>query len=184
VSRFFLAFSAFFSILFDAAFAKKVELAKSGEALLPESLPAPKPVAVEVAKAAPPPMREAGPDAALQLLAILQREGRFLDFLEEDVSSFNDADIGAAARVVHTGCKKALREHITIAQVRSESEEARVTLAPGFNASEVRVTGNVVGAPPFTGTLRHRGWRAVDVKLPQMAQGHDAKILAPAEVEL
>lgn len=186
MSRIFLAFSAFFRILFDSAFAKNVLLARDGGLSLPASTevekPAPK---VEAPVKAPPaPMRELGPDAALQLLSIFQREGRFIDFLEEDVSSFSDAEIGAAARVVHTGCRKAMREHITLAQVRSEAEEARVTLAPGFNAAEVRVIGNVVGSPPFTGTLRHRGWRAVTIKLPQLTEGHDAKVLAQAEVEL
>lgn len=178
MSRFFLAFSAFFRILFDGAFAERVAFARTA----PEALPPPAPV--EPPKPPPPPMRENNSDAALQLLAILQREGRFIDFLEEDMSAFGDADIGAAARVVHTGCKKALREHVKIANVRSENEEARVTLPVGFDASAVRVTGNVVGSPPFTGTLRHRGWRATSVVLPQLTSGHDATILAPAEVEL
>lgn len=186
MSRIFLAFSAFFRILFDAAFAKNVLLARDGQPTLAADtrIEPVKPKAVEPVKAPPQPMRELGPDAALQLLSIFQREGRFIDFLEEDVSSFTDAEIGAAARVVHTGCRKAMREHITLKQVRSEAEEARVTLAPGFNASEVRVIGNVIGSPPFTGTLRHRGWRAVDIKLPQLTDGHDAKVLAQAEVEL
>jgi hypothetical protein len=114
----------------------------------------------------------------------LQQEGRFVDFLEEDVSAYSDADIGAAARVVHEGCRKALREHIRFEPVRSEPEGSRLTLEQGFDASSVRLAGNVVGQPPFTGTLVHRGWRAEEVKLPRLAQGHDVSVLAPAEVEL
>src|SRR5207253_6846543 len=39
-----------------------------------------------------------GNGAAVQLLAILQREGRLLDFLQEDVDGYADAQIGAAVR--------------------------------------------------------------------------------------
>jgi len=131
-----------------------------------------------VEKAGPPPT-----DAALQLLALLQREGRFVDFLEEDVASFGDADIGAAARVVHSGCRKALREHVKLEPVRSEDEGAKVTLAEA-SPNEVKLTGNVQGKGPHTGVLRHRGWRAVTVQLPTAVAGHDARIVAQAEVEL
>jgi hypothetical protein len=100
-----------------------------------------------------------------------------------DVASFSDADIGAAARVVHTGCRKALREHVKLAPVRAEDEGAKVTVDGGAE-SGVKLTGNVGGKGPHTGTLRHRGWRALDVKLPTAVAGHDAHIVAEAEVEL
>ena len=61
---------------------------------------------------------------------------------------------------------------------------ADVTLPEGFDAAAVRVTGNVVGKAPFTGTLSHRGWRVADTRLPKLAAGHDAAIVAQAEVEL
>lgn len=131
-----------------------------------------------------PALKAATPEAALQLLGLLQRDGRFVDFIQEDVANVSDADIGAAARVVHEGCCKTLREHFTIEPIRAEPEGSRITLAPGFNASEVRLTGNVVGAPPFTGSLVHCGWRAIEVKLPKLAAEHDASVLAAAEVEL
>jgi hypothetical protein len=86
--------------------------------------------------------------------------------------------------VVHEGCRKVLREHVSLAPVRAESEGSRLTLAAGFDAAAVRLTGNVVGQAPFTGTLAHRGWRATEVRLPQLAEGHDARIVAQAEVEL
>ena len=129
-------------------------------------------------------LRETTPEAALQLLGLLQRDARFIDFIEEDVKAYSDADIGAAARVVHEGCRKVLREHFSIQPLRSETEGSRVTLPEGFDAAAVRVTGNVVGKAPFTGTLSHRGWRATDTRLPKLAAGHDAAILAQAEVEL
>ena len=108
----------------------------------------------------------------------------FIDFIEEDVKAYSDADIGAAARVVHEGCRKVLREHFSIQPLRAENEGSRITLPESFDAAAVRVTGNVVGKAPFTGTLSHRGWRVTDTRLPQLAAGHDAAIVAQAEVEL
>ncbi len=174
--RFFLAFSAFWRILVNREFATHVIRLRQGDEP-PVSAPEP-----EAAK--PPPLREAPTDSALQLLGLLQQEGRFIDFLEEDVSAYSDADIGGAARVVHEGCRKALREHIRFEPVRSEAEGARLTLEEGFDASAVRLAGNVVGQPPFTGALVHRGWRAAEIRLPKLAEGHDVTVLAPAEVEL
>ena len=129
-------------------------------------------------------MRETTPEAALQLLGLLQREARFVDFVQEDVAAYSDADIGAAARVVHEGCRKVLGEHFSIEPVRAESEGSRITLAEGFDAAAVRLTGKVVGKPPFTGSLGHRGWRVTDTRLPKLAEGHDASVIAQAEVEL
>ncbi|MDR0213457.1 MAG: DUF2760 domain-containing protein [Comamonas sp.] len=122
--------------------------------------------------------------AALQLLGLLQREARFVDFIQEDVAPYTDAEIGAAARVVHEGCRKVLREHFTLAPVSDEAEGARVTLQAGFDATAVRLSGNVVGQAPFTGTLSHRGWYVSEVKLPQLTDTEAARIIAQAEVEL
>ena len=112
------------------------------------------------------------PAEPLQLLAILQREGRLIDFCEEELAGFSDAQIGAAARTVHDGCRKALRSMITLEPVRTEAEGASVELPAGFDPRSVRLTGNVVGKPPFKGVLKHHGWRAAEV------------VIAPAEVEL
>jgi hypothetical protein len=135
----------------------------------------------------PPPaaqLQDAPPDSALVLLGLLQKEGRFVDFLQEDVTRYSDEEIGTAARVVHQGCQRVLSEYLSIAPVRDEAEGARVTLPKGFDPAAVRPTGNVVGEPPFTGALVHRGWRAVDVRLPKVASSRDVRILAAAEVEL
>ncbi len=181
VTRLWFAWVAFFKVRFDGSWAARVyTLPAAGAA--PE-LPKPEPEKKQEKKVdeapKPPPT-----DAALQLLALLQREGRLVDFLEEDVASFSDADIGAAARVVHQGCRKALREHLKLEPVRTEEEGVKVTLEDGFKADEVKLTGNVAGKGPYNGTLRHRGWRAKEVSLPQAIDGHDARIIAQAEVEL
>ena len=111
-------------------------------------------------------------------------EARFVDFLQENIASHADADIGAAVRVVHEGCRKVLKQHLELEPVRPESEGSRITLPQGFDASSVRVSGHIVGAPPFTGTLIHRGWRVSRITLPKLSESHDARVLAPAEVEL
>jgi len=129
-------------------------------------------------------LKEATPDAALQLLGLLQKEARFIDFIKEDIGSYSDADIGVAARVVHEGCNKAINEHFTLATVRSESEGSKVTLPAGFDAGSVRLTGNIVGSAPFTGILVHKGWQVTELRLPKLTQGYNAKIIAAAEVEL
>lgn len=134
--------------------------------------------------AAVPSLKSNDPESALQLLGLLQQEARFIDFLQEDLAGFNDAEIGAVARVVHEGSKKLLNQYFTLQSVRDEEEESKITLPEGFNPVENRVTGNVVGEPPFTGVLVHRGWRVTRADLPKLAEGHDAKILVPAEVEL
>lgn len=166
-----LAFGAFFGVLGDAALAARFAAWRSGAPAAPPPAPAPA-------------LKQADTDAALQLLALLQREARLIDFVHEDLAGYADAQVGSAARLVHEGCAKVLREHFRIEPVRSESEGSRITLPAGFDAAAVRLTGNVVGQPPFTGSLSHRGWRAAEVRLPQLAAGHDARVLAPAEVEL
>lgn len=146
--------------------------------------PATAPGQSAAAQTSEPLLKATTPDSALQLLSLLQQEARLIDFLQEDLSGFSDNDIGAAARVVHGGGRKVLTDYFTLSPVRDEPEQSRIQLPAGFSAAETRITGSVVGEPPFTGTLIHRGWRADAVKLPQLAEGHDPKILMPAEVEL
>jgi hypothetical protein len=186
-SRISIAIGAFFRALSDAEYAARLARMTGAEpqpAAAPVSTPAPAPAPAPAPVPAPVTLRVATPDAALQLLGLFQREARLIDFTQENLSAYSDADIGAAARVVHEGCGKVLREHFTIEAVRSEAEGSRVVLEEGFDASAVRLTGNVVGKAPFRGALSHRGWRASNVRLPKLAEAHDAAILAPAEVEL
>lgn len=177
-SRLVMAFVAPWKLLFDEAFAARVQQAQQ-PALppAPEPPPAAEPRVVEAEVE-----RDLSP--ALQLLSLLQREGRFIDFLQEDVAGFSDAEIGAAARVVHEGCKRTLGEYLELAPVRTESEGAKVVLEPGYDAHAVRVTGNVVGEPPFTGKLAHHGWRVAKIRLPERVRERDPKVIAAAEVEL
>jgi hypothetical protein len=176
-----LAFGALFGLLANADLAARYAALRDGA--VPTPTPAPAPVT-----AAPAPrasvLKEPSPDAALQLLALLQRDARLIDFVGEDLGGYADAQIGAAARLVHEGCAKVLREHFSLVPVRDEAEGSRVTLQAGFDAAAVRVTGNVVGQPPFAGSLRHRGWRVTEVRLPKLAEQHDVRVVAPAEVEL
>jgi hypothetical protein len=130
----------------------------------------------------PIPPRPSG--APLRLLTLLQREGRLLDFLMEDIQALPDAQIGAGVRQIHADCRKALQEHLGLAPVRAEAEGSAVTVPPGFDPSAVRLTGNVTGQPPFTGTLRHPGWRVTEIKLAPPAAGQDEFVVQPAEVEL
>lgn len=126
----------------------------------------------------------ANTDSAMQLLSLFQQEARLIDFLKEDVAGFSDEEVGAAARVIHAGGQKVLKEYVSLSPVRSEDEESRITLEEGFNAQQVRLVGNVSGSAPFTGTLVHKGWKADSMTLPKLAENYDASIIAPAEVEL
>lgn len=187
-SRLSIAFGAFFKSLGDAEFAARVRDDRLGPVAMPTPAPTPAPTVAPTPAPTPAPtaapLRAPSAESALQLLSLFQREARLIDFTQENLSAYSDADIGAAARVVHEGCARVLREHFSIEAVRAEAEGSRVTLEEGFDAASVRLTGNVVGQAPFKGTLSHRGWRATRVQLPQLAEKHDARVLAPAEVEL
>jgi len=122
--------------------------------------------------------------AALQLLAVLQQEGRFVDFVEEDLTPYSDEQIGAAVRSIHDGCRTALHDRLELRPILAAAEGATVTVERGFDPAAVRVTGNVRGEPPYRGVVRHPGWRSDHVKLPERTGDGDASILAPAEVEV
>ncbi len=129
----------------------------------------------------PPP----SPQSAVQMLAILQREGRLVDFLKEDLRPYSDDQIGAAVRSIHQGCQAALLEHLDLEPILAAAEGAEVTVPPDFDPKAIRLTGSVSGAPPFRGTLRHHGWRVLRVDLPRVIAPQDKGwILTPAEVEI
>ncbi len=193
MSRIGLAFSSFFRLLFGKKLSPAVadylppEVARlpAGDAPPPKAAkpepkpePRPEPVAKKVDLSA------AQRDGALALLALLQRDGRLVDFLREPLDGFADADIGAAARDVHRGCKKVLDQYFTLEPVLPGADDAKVTVPKGFDPAEIRVIGEAKGEPPFAGALRHHGWRAAKAQLPTLADGVDRAIVAPAEVEL
>jgi hypothetical protein len=122
--------------------------------------------------------------SGLMLLATLQREGRLLDFLQQDVSAFSDEEVGAAARVVHGGCRKAIEQHFQFEPAVTGSEGAPMAVPAGFDAQRIRLTGEVHGQPPFRGTLKHHGWIAKEIRLPEISETLDPRVIAAAEVEL
>ncbi|EOB3567678.1 hypothetical protein CRN61_30820 [Vibrio vulnificus] len=126
----------------------------------------------------------ASTDSAMQLLSIMQQEARLIDFLQEDLTAFSDEEVGAAARVIHSGGQKVLKEYVTLEAIRNEDEESRIVVEEGFNPQAIRLVGNVTGNAPFNGTLIHKGWKASAMSLPKLAENYDASIIAPAEVEL
>jgi uncharacterized protein DUF2760 len=143
------------------------------------------PAAVALAPPPPPPAppREPSELPALRLLGVLQDEGRFVDFLQEDLTPYPDEQIGAAVRGIQEGCRKAVRDHLDIEPVLSGSEGEAVTVEAGFDPAAIRLTGNVTGSPPFRGVLRHPGWRVTRASVPSR-RGQDPHLLAPAEVEI
>jgi hypothetical protein len=182
LTRLWFAFAAWFRVLFDGAFAARAYALTQAPAST--SLPQPEPSAPNTpAQTTRREQAAEALDGALQLLGLLQREGRFLDFIQQDIASFGDADVGAAARVVHAGCRHALASHAQIVSVRTEAEGSRV-IVEGADQDRVKLTGDVSGHAPFRGVLRHRGWRIEDLKLPQRVGAQDLRIVAPAEVEL
>jgi hypothetical protein len=124
-----------------------------------------------------------GPD--LRVLAVLQRDGRLVDFLEEEIDGYTDAQVGAAVRDIHRGCRKSLRDYLTISPVIDAVEEAQVTVPADFDPATVRLVGDVSGSPPFHGVLKHHGWRVSSVHLPVLPLARDeSSVLSPAEVEI
>jgi hypothetical protein len=163
LARLGLAWRTFSRVMGDATFAAKVQ-----QLLAPPEPPA-------------KPTRSAEP---IRLLALLQREGRLLDFLLEDVSGADDAQLGAGVREIHKKSRDVIKEHLVLEPVMPQREDETVDVPPGFDRSAIRLTGNVHGDPPFRGALRHHGWRVKDYKLPAAPEGQDEFVVAPAEVEI
>lgn len=189
------AFRAFFRALGDASFAEQVANLLDGATPGPPApgLPAPSPPStvsekgVLPEKKAEPPKKPPGRNDALNLLAALQREARLVDFIKEPLAEYSDAQVGAAVRDVHRDCGAVLERLFSLRPLLNESEEATVNVPAGFDTAQYRLTGNVAGQPPYHGTLRHHGWKATHVNLPQWTGEHTADaamVIAPAEVEL
>ncbi len=146
------------------------------ETLKPEPVrPAAVPIATNQAEA-----------EVVSFLALLQEKGRLVDFLMDDITRYSDAQVGAAARVVHQGCKAVLVEHFRVAPICDQPEGGTVTVPLAYSADEYRLIGSVKGQAPFAGRVVHRGWRTQTVKLPRVLKPADDRLptIAPAEVEL
>jgi len=179
------AFRCFFSILFRAEIpddiAQKV-VKPAGAVRQPPASPAAA-LAVSRLKEGERPAPERF-DRAVQMLALLQRDGRLVDFLAENISAYPDAQLGAAVRTIHETCRQALDHYVKLEPVVNSEEEQVVTLQKGFDPAAIKLIGNVAGEPPIRGVLRHRGWRVKEVNLPPLPQGDARMVVAPAEVEI
>jgi hypothetical protein len=176
--RLMLALRAFFRILFDKDTGKQVErLLLEGPPEKPTEAPKPAPAAPQPAK----PQRS----DALTLLAALQREARFIDFLKEPLDGFSDAQIGAVARDVHRDCAKVIERWFALAPIAHEEEGAEMTIPGGYDAGRFRLTGHVSGEPPHRGRLVHHGWQATRCETPVWTGSEESsRVVAPVEVEI
>ena len=163
VTRVWLAVRAYWRTVTDPAFAGKVQ-----DLITPPPPPPPPPKSGE----------------ALRLLTLLQRKGRLLDFLLEDIQGAANEQIGAGVRELHKESQAVLKEHLVLEPVLPQAEGDTVEVPPGFDPSAIRLTGNVTGQPPFRGVLKHHGWRVKDFTLAKPPEGQDEFVVAPAEVEL
>jgi hypothetical protein len=168
------AIRTFFALLFRAEIPPDVAVAVG---------PAPASRPASTATAPPVSPRRENEATAAQMLALLQRDGRLIDFLMEDITSYRDEQIGAAVRSVHTGCRQALERYVSLGPALDGQEGTQVTVDGSADAARVKLIGNVSGAPPFRGVLNHRGWIVTRMELPPLA-ATGRQIIAPAEVEL
>jgi len=145
------------------------------------------PASAEPAKPAPLPPAPRAEAEVVSLLAAFQEKGRLVDFLMDDITAFEDAQVGAAARVVHQGCRTVMDEHFEVQPLQENAEGSSVTIPKDHAADEYRLTGNLSGEAPFSGTLVHKGWKTCSVKLPRLIEVTDEERLpaiAPAEVDI
>lgn len=120
----------------------------------------------------------------LHLLSVLQREGRLVDFFSENLTRYDDNQIGAAVRSIHESCRKAVEKYLALEPVIQDAEGASYRVPPGFDPTAIKLSGNVAGKPPFEGVVRHRGWRAGRLELPTLSGSRDDRTIAPAEIEI
>ena len=184
-----LAFKLFFKTIGDADFARRAQTLVDGGPAAPAAAAAaaaPRMGTTTVVSSAPAPAPAAPARSdAITLLAVLQREARLIDFLKEDVTAYQDAQIGAAVRDVHRDASAALERMLALRPVVQQAEGSDVSLPASPDAARYRLVGNLGAQPPSRGALRHAGWQATKVELPQYTGPADAaRILAPAEVEV
>lgn len=160
--RIFLAFKAFFLALKNPELVEKLFDEKKEE---PKSLPG-------------------GDCSHLRLLNLMQESSRFVDFLKEDLSTFDDAQIGAAARKIHEECGKCLEDLVTVRPLMEEGEGDKITIPQGYDSSKIKVVGKIIGNPPYTGILIHKGWKAHKRSLPKKIGDQTTDVICPAEIEI
>jgi hypothetical protein len=172
------AFRCFFSILFHGAIPDDIAQKQAEPAGLVSQVPASVRLK-EVERPAPETF-----DRAVQMLALLQRDGRLIDFLAENIADYPDVQLGAAVRTIHETCRQVLDHYVKLEPILNSEEDQPVTVQKGFDPAAIKLIGNVAGEPPVRGVLRHKGWRVKEVNLPPLPQGTSRMVIAPAEVEL
>src|SRR6202790_2334663 len=163
------AFRCFFSILFDDDIPNDIAQKRVKPAGPVPQVPAAAVPSVSRLKEVERPAAEAF-DRAVQMLALLQRDGRLIDFLAEDISAYPDAQLGAAVRTIHETCRKVLDHYVKLEPILNSGENEPVTVQVGFDPTAIKLIGNVTGGPPVRGMLRHKGWRVKEVNLPPLPQ--------------
>jgi Domain of unknown function (DUF2760) len=177
-----IAFRCFFSILFQGDIPNDiVQMRVQSAGQVPQTPAAQAPVS------RPKEMERPAPEAfdrAVQMLALLQRDGRLIDFLTENITPYPDAQLGAAVRTIHESCRKVLEQYVKLEPILSSEEDQPVTVQSYFDPAAIKLLGNVTRQPPIRGLLRHKGWQVKNVNLPPLPQGSGRMVIAPAEVEI
>lgn len=192
MKRLSLAFRCFFSLLFKGRISEtllaelQTRVAGPVSGAVPLVGPRPAEAAREPgARPAPPEARARdGTERAIQMLALLQRDGRLVDFFTEDIGEYDDAQVGAAVRDMHESCRSTLNRYLNLQPVVPGEEGKPFTVQAGFDPATIKVIGNVTGKLPAQGVLRHHGWKAADIHLPDVPVGESGSVIAPAEVEI
>ncbi len=194
MKRLSLAFRCLFSLLFKGRISEtllaelqtRVATATSTTGGVP--VVGPRPGEPAPAPGAPPiasqPAAREGTERAVQMLALLQRDGRLVDFFTEDIGEYDDAQVGAAVRDMHESCRNTLNRYLTLQPVVAGEEGKPFTVEPGFDPAAIKLIGNATGKLPARGVLRHHGWQAAEVRLPDVPVGATRSVIAPAEVEI
>jgi hypothetical protein len=181
--RIVFAFRCFFSILFRSSIPNDIATRLLGPVAPVQQAPVAVASAVSRLKEAEGPGSDTL-DRAVQMLALLQRDGRLIDFFSEDISGYPDVQLGAAVRTIHETCRQALDRYVKLEPILNSEEDQPVTVEAGFDPAAIKLIGRVAGAPPVRGLLRHKGWRVKEMKMPPLPQDAGRLVIAPAEVEL
>lgn len=180
----YLAWQAFLLLRQQASTPAGTAPSSAAAGTAPAPAAAPRPVATPAPAAAPG--AAAGADALI-LLSLLQDRGRFLDFVAEDISAYGDAQVAAASRVVHQGCKSVIDECLALAPAHAGAEGDRITVDPAADPNRYRLQGKLAQQPPYSGVVVHRGWKTTRLALPRHTRPIDPageNIVAPIDVEV
>ncbi|GAB3475356.1 DUF2760 domain-containing protein [Marinomonas epiphytica] len=185
IARFVGAFGQFFKYMGDGQYAARCQRLQAGELVASETAPKVVTETVEVIREIPAPTLDSvAVDGAYQLLQLMQHEARFVDFLQENIDQYSDAEVGAASRQIHKGCQKVLEQNFVIKPVHQGEENSRIEVPADYDNKQIQLEGQVSGSGPYAGTLIHPGWQVVEANLPKVASLDGLHIIAPAQVEV